>query len=387
MKQPALGEVHHLPGVEAAEDMIDQLRHTAVEAEHQLLGYVPEGRRNPVTKIEPAHGGEPKPFKHGVAYMDIVTLENDRTYQVVSGVPNKPRTDIPVFIGTALGTTIHGHNWHTMLDMMELGFPVVMVGPEGGHRNLPKTPRALKRYLQNLARISIGETGANMHEIFDAYDENPEYKPFPYQSGVVLKTGESRDGAVGMSFVAQAGQFDREVADTYLIAPPFPLPKPLKAGPELIPRTVEIFEQVGSIALHAGANGPRRLRHYPKTLCMDPLFAMHVAATVPTLVSGAAGRYARRIPHDSRMYMVHYDRDPWTSIEGWKEVLDSDEYPHVVQDVRSGNHGDIVHPDTQEHRVAHFRRLSDELAKKKNALELVDWEQVYFGGQIALAAA
>lgn len=151
--------------------------------------------------------------KHGHTNLEIYTMENGRQYEVVSGEPREQQSDVPVVFTTALGTSVRGHNWHTMYKVMDLGYPVVLVGPEGGHANWPKSPAGLKRFLANLGSISIEETAANMHEILDDTDESGLYAP-----GDFIAIGESRASAAGMGLAALATR--RQMIYGDFIAPP-----------------------------------------------------------------------------------------------------------------------------------------------------------------------
>lgn len=337
-------------------------------------------KRNYVIDRQPLNNGRPEVSRFGKAYPELVTLENGRHYEVVNGVPKHPRTDIPVFIGTALGTSIYGHNWHTMLDMMELGYPVVLVGPEGGRLKVPRTPKELRRATQNLACISIKETANNMLEILDDNEQKELYAP-----GKIVKTGESRDAAVAMGVNAQAKNFGIQVVYTDAIAVPFPTPKPLELNLELPKRALEIGEQVMSLALQSSQIRVRRLRHYPRTLNLNPYFLLHVVATVPTLVGGATGKLAKEIPRSRKMHLTHFESDPWSDPEEYAKIFKS--YPHVVQDVLPGDHGGIMRESVQQARVDRMRRLREELESHHDHTRGIDWNYVHFGGRLALAKA
>jgi hypothetical protein len=309
-----------------------------------------------------------------------MTLENGRHYEVVRGIPTRQRSDIGLFIGTALGTSIRGHNWYTMLHMMEEGYPVAMIGAEGGHQRLPRSPGEARRFAGNLFSISIAETAANAHEIMAELDEDPIAQP-----GVSIKVGESRDAAVGIGFQALAHFYGREVIYSDLIAACFPDAKPLRIDPSLVPRAAQLGTQVGSLLKNAFPMHPKRAWHYARTVNPNPHFMAHVIATIPALVSGQTGTLARQIPSDARMHHTHFEDDPWTDIDGWQEAFS--DHPQVIHDVRPGDHGAIAHADTQSDRRTRLRNLREELEANHQRPELVNWENVYLGGQLAVAAA
>jgi hypothetical protein len=334
--------------------------------EEDLLGLP----RNPVVSREPR---ESQHTRRGTTNLEIFTLENGRHYEVVTATPNRQRSEIGVLIGTALGTSIRGHNWHTMNDMMELGYPVVLVGPEGGHAKWPSNPAGLRRFVHNLLSIDLGETAGNMHEILEEVDEDDLYT-----AGHIIKVGESRDAGVAMGFNARAEQFDRKVVYTDAIAPCFPQPKPLAANAELVLRASEIATQIGSLGKNSPLTNLRRLAHYPKTINLNPHFLLHVAATVPTLVSGAAGHLAKQISPDAKIHNTHFEQDPWSDPDGWDEIF-GDNYPYVVNDRRPGDHGAIAKEETQENRLLRLRGLLEELEVSRHDIDRITWQNVHMG--------
>jgi hypothetical protein len=317
--------------------------------------------------------------KHGQTQVEIFTMENGRHLEVVTATPRKQRSDIAILNGTALGTSIRGHNWHTMLNMMDLGFPVVMIGPEGGHPRWPKTPSELQQFAKNLGSISLLETSRNYHEILNVTDAAEIYT-----SGEIIKTGESRAACITMPFNALAGRYDRQVVFSDAISPCFPVPKPIQLNHEAIDRLKDVGTQVGSIARHATHIDFDKFVHYPKTLNLNPHFLMHMVASVPTLVSGKAGELVDHIPRDARIHNTHFDNDPWAFPDGWEAVFSN--HPFVTHDRQPGDHGAIVKAETQKKRISRLRNLRDELEANNQDPSNVDWHNVYLG-KFAVAAA
>ncbi len=335
---------------------------------------------NPVVDRELVKVSE---FPQGTTIEEVVTLANGRHYEAVSGVPAEKRTDVKVVEGTALGTSIHGHNFYNLLQVMDEGFEGTLIGPEGGHAKWLAALKDPVGFAKNLASISIWETAGNMHEILNALEESP-----PDERQPVVKLGESRDAAIAFGFAARADEFDREVIFTDAIAACFAEGKPLTLSPNLIPRAGEVFGQIGSLAWHSARMNlahPRRALHYARTVNPNPYFLLHVAATVPTLVSGQAGELARRVDADARMYLTHFTGDPWAEPPDWLELFKDHEL--ITHDERPGDHGGIAKAETQRDRRARVGRLGHELATNRDDIERIDWERVYTGGQLAVAAA
>lgn len=333
-------------------------------------------RPNPVIDRDPL---ETDRTRHGRTKLEVFTLENGRHYEVVTGRPRHQRSDIPVLIGTALGTSVRGHNWHTMLAMMDLGYPVVMVGPEGGHARWPKSPGSLRQFARNLFSIRLLETAKNYHEILNETDGDDFYR-----TGAVVKTGESRAACLTMPYIALSSRYDREAVFSDAISPCFPIPKPIELNQTALGRLREVGAQVGSIAKESAHIDLDKFLHYPKTINPNPHFLMHMVATVPTLVSGKAGELARSIPKDARIHNTHFVDDPWAFPDGWVEVFK--DHPFVTHDHQPGDHGAIVKVETQQKRNTRFRDLRDELEANNQDPNRVDWHNVYLG-QTAIKAA
>jgi hypothetical protein len=333
---------------------------------------------NPVVDREKVVSGT---FREGTTELEIFTMQNGRHYEVLRGIPARQRSEIDVDMSTALATSIHGHNFHTALKVMELGFPVTLIGPEGGHQRLPRTLADIKRFLDNLSSISILETALNAHEIIDVIDADPN--PIS-QRGKAIRFDESRAAAVAIGFNALNSVFKRDAIYSDLTAAPFPDAKPVELKPSSIGRASQIATQVGSLVWNNGPMGLRRGRHFVRTANPNPYFILHAAATIPTLVSGLTGELARQMPTDAKVHHTHFTEDPWTDIPGWAES--SEGHPFVVHDLQSGDHGAIARRDTQINRLMRLEKLRDELELTGQRPQNIDWEHVYLEGQLAVAA-
>jgi hypothetical protein len=328
---------------------------------------------NPVTGRELIEADQ---TKRGSTFVEVFTMENGRHYEVVTGIPKHQRMDIAVLNGTALGTSIRGHNWHTMLNLMDLGYPVLMVGPEGGHPRLPKTIKQLQAFCKNLTSIRLLETARNYHEILNEVESDELFLP-----KTILSTGESRAACITSPFVALSARHQREAVYSDAISPCFPVPKPIKLDGEAVGRIVDIGTQVGSIALNSARIDIQKVRHYPRTLNLHPHFLSYMVATVPTLVSGKAGEMARHIPLDARIHNTHFDSDPWAFPDEWVKVFKN--HPYVTHDRQPGDHGAIVKPETQAKRLGRFRNLRDELEANGQDPSKINWHNVYLGQDAA----
>lgn len=316
--------------------------------------------------------------KHGKTDLELLTLSDGRQHEVVTGVPKNLRSEYPVVFTTALGTSIRGHNWHTMYQMMDLGYPVVLVGPEGGHQNWPKTPRAIKRFVKNLVKISLEEAAENIHEILEVTDHSNVYKP-----GRIVSIGESQGAMKGLGVTARAHKFGRQVLYADHTAACFPMArKNLSEHISLLPETIAQTSLVGKISLDMSLE---RARHYPGTINLNPHFLLHVAAALPMLLSGEAGSLAREIDPDSQIHQTLFTGDSWSNVKGWQDIFA--DMPNTVIDARPGNHMTIVEKQTLAARVTRLRGLRDELEANNQNSDKINWRNVHMLGQAALSQA
>ncbi len=338
---------------------------------------VVEPPRNPVVDQQPRKLPlELSHSSHGRAMARIVTLEDGRRQEVITGIPRRQRSDIPITLGTALGYSVYGHNWLTMCDMLDLGFPVVMVGPEGGKADWPRTPAAVARLVQHLASINLLETAGNMHEILGAVDREGLYEP-----GEVIKIGESRDAVVGMAFHAMARRYGRHVLYGDYTAGCFP-ERPEKAQ-DYIALPGQAVSQVARLLVGPLKKPWERARYYPHSINPNPYFMLHVAATIPTLLSGRAGPLAHSIARDSKIHNTGFVNDPWTNLDVWDEIFA--DHPFVVNTRLPGDHSTFTDEPVLQARVERLRGLRDELEASRHRPQAINWEHVHMGGRLAIA--
>ncbi|GAC1498558.1 MAG: hypothetical protein NVS1B10_00500 [Candidatus Saccharimonadales bacterium] len=331
--------------------------------------------RNPVVNQELL---QIKKTRHGTTSLNLVTMENGRHYEVVTGEPKTEQSIYPVVFTTALGTSIRGHNWHTMHRMMDLGYPTVLIGPEGGHAKWPRSKDSLKRFMHNLAHISLEETSRNMHEIIDFKDTEDLYEP-----GKTFNIGESRGAMAGLIYNAVAKQYDRVPIYSDHTAPCFPnglsqLTEHLVLPGQLVTQT-NLF---GNLPLKVH---PRRALSYPRTINPNPHYLMHMVANVPTLLKGSTGRFARTIDTNAVIHNTIFDDDAWSDGDEWDRIFA--DHPNVVNDHRPGTHMAIAREDTLDARLDRMRVLRDEMSSNHFRPEKVNWLNVHNGGRLAVAAA
>ncbi|MDB5164082.1 MAG: hypothetical protein JWS12_700 [Candidatus Saccharibacteria bacterium] len=316
--------------------------------------------------------------RFGDSWTEIFTMKNGRRYEVVTNVPRKQRSEVPIVFTTALGTSIRGHNWHTMQQMMDTGFSVVMVGPEGGHASWPHSKRGWKQFMHNLTNISLEETAENMHEILNVTDHLYLYEP-----GGAINIGESRGGGAGMGFKARASRFGRQVLYSDLTATPFAKKLALLESPKLSNVPVKELKSIGRVFLR-GKVDLVRLTHYPETLNLNPHYLLHVAGSIPTLLRGHSGNLADEIGQDAKMHNTQFEEDGMGQASEWDEKFKH--HPYVVNLLLAGTHVDLAQDWVLDARVARMRGLRDELETAKGQWARIDWRNVHMGEHIVRAA-
>lgn len=315
--------------------------------------------------------------KHGVTDREIFTLERGQRLEVVQGTPAEQRSDMPVVMTTALGTSVYGHNWHTMLSLMDLGYPVVMVGPNGGNMKLPKNATQAARLLKNMASISLESIAVNIHNVLDETDQHENYK-----AGDILYTGESQGHMALLAGAALAGYFGRNAVYADGIAGCFPTRrKDIREHLSLLPETFKQTSLLGKLSLGMSA---RHAMEMPRTVNPNPYFLSHVVASIPTLISGSAGEFARQLDPNIKLKKTLFVDDTWCNTKAWMDIFNAEDFPHVDIDLIPGNHMTIVTKGVQDAREARFRALRDELESTQGNQAAVDWKHVMHAGQSAL---
>jgi hypothetical protein len=213
---------------------------------------------------------------YGTSWLDAVKMTNGTRYHVLFGEPKARRTDIPVVFTTEWCTDIEGINTDRAFNFMQMGYPVVLVGPE-----------------RNKA-VTLAETSYNMHKILDHTERRGYYEP-----RVVLLAGASRGGMAGMGFRAQADRLGRHVIYFDFTDPCVAMPIDLSLRGLWEKRHMMTHESV-SAAVNIGRLTVGRALHYARTGSSPLQYAKQNALVMSALMSGESGRLGRQIPLDAR---------------------------------------------------------------------------------------
>ncbi len=302
--------------------------------------YVLDYRRN----------AEQRDQHHGAIYSDVATVSDGQQYQVVTALPDRPIIEAPIAMTTAWFTSTRGHNRHTAQHLMRLGFPVVLVGPEGGHRE-----QKLFNPLQHVSRlkdIDLGYSAHNMHNVLDVVPDTLPSAAYRVASSHALLLGESRGAMVGQGVLAQAAAHERTIVYADLTAPCFPVHLQSHHGRRLMEQVihepVEIAKLAGRIALNP-------LIYYPATVDPHPQALAYNIAIGKGLFSGEAGALANHIPLEQQMHITTFHDDFASMPHKWKEIFHN--HANVRIKTIDGSHLTIGHPTTLayiENRLVHL---------------------------------
>lgn len=308
-------------------------------------------------------------------WRDVVEIgtdyKNAREYSVVTAFPEHQLVDQPVVMTTAWLTSTQGHNFNTAIHMLNLGFPVIMVGPEGEQ----KSRKCITRQLNNARHTSLPRSTHNTHEIIDAVSSTyntASYQSFDDKNIIVL--GESRGAMIGMGLPAYAENHDRKVIYSDLTAPCFP--ERFEYG---ISSLCNMYQQgraeFTAIKGLSKTLGLKRVLHYPGTLNLRPSYLLQAMSCIPALLSGDAGLMARHIPRNTPMHIKTFNDDYMSQPDSWKKIFQN--HPEVSIKKIDGAHLTIAARETLNHIENRLINLRSELIKSGGDTEKIDFSKVH----------
>lgn len=190
-------------------------------------------------------------YKPGIVQYETALTDDDTIYPVLTGTPNFQRSDTAIVFTTAWLTSTKGHNMRTMLRMMQLGYPTIMIGPEGeiANRDVP-----LPRRIASALKVTIPQTAEDVSAITHA-----KLRRMNVRDDSVIGIGESRGAMVGFGLKGLVyGDFT---------APCF---KRAPTATELPSVATQLGKELATLGkLGIQLFGPS-LRHYPGTVHKDP---------------------------------------------------------------------------------------------------------------------
>lgn len=276
---------------------------------------------------------------HGSTWLDIVTMDDGTVYQVLSGMPEVQKTDVPILSTTAWLTSIEGHNTRALLHMLDAGIPTILVGPEGGHKQSEKPPQT----------YTLAQTANNMLSIANhATDQHPH----SVSADKLMVAGDSRGAMAGFGVVVYSPLYGRQVVYADLVAPCFA--EALDKG-----KIIEFLKKphlepwaVGQFVLRLSLP---RLAHYPQSINLNPHYLKHAWAARKTIFSDEAGQLAKQVPTDTFMHIEVFMDDLAGQGQTWQEIFAN--HPFVTVEQMPGSHLSLAHPHTLYRQEERFKTV------------------------------
>ncbi len=264
-------------------------------------------------------------YKPGLVQYETALMDNGTIYPVLTGTPNVQRSDTAIVFTTAWLTSTKGHNMRTLLRMMQLGYPAIMIGPEGeiANRDIPFHQR-----VKSALATTISQTAEDVSDISHAKLQRMNVRP-----NSVIGIGESRGAMVGM------GIRNLEYGD--FTAPCFRRAPTIGELPGVVAQLGKEVTTLGKLGLQLFSPS---LRHYPGTLHTDPEYYLKELFKIHMLMSGQAGKLALASNLETPMHIRTFTGDSWSQGQEWIELFAS--RPNVHIETAKGNHLDIANPST-----------------------------------------
>ena len=243
----------------------------------------------------------PEQLRQGNVTYESYLMSDDFHYHVMTGIPRNQRTRIPIDMSTAWWTDLEGHNMHTALGFMEMGFPVRLISGERIRTPRLITPWNFKGVLQQLSKIELARSAHNKLQILHVNDSANRYTIEP---NVSIAYGESRDAMIhpGEQFLATTA-LNEALRRTYAYSEDVDpaCSDPVELGLPTYEQVERLWAEINA-AKHVGWRilTSSLRRHYKHTFDFSPNSLLPQIATAPTLLSGQAGELARLAPNIPR---------------------------------------------------------------------------------------
>lgn len=264
-------------------------------------------------------------YKPGLVQYEVALMDDGTIYPVLTGAPDHQRSDTAIVFTTAWLTSTRGHNMRTMLRMMQLGYPTVMIGPEGeiANHTLP-----LNRRVASALKTTIPKTAEHVSDI--AHAKLPRMN---VREKDKIGIGESRGAMVG--FGVQGLVYGDFTAPCFSRAPT------VGELPSVATQLGKELTTLGKLGIQLF--GPS-LRHYPGTLHTNPEYYLKELLKIRMLMSGQAGKLALVSNVETPMHVRTFTGDGWSQAAEWRRLFA--DRPHVHIETVKGNHLDIANPST-----------------------------------------
>lgn len=333
------------------------------ESAHDVARLDSDGPEPPFLYTAPAYGpeyyvgvsdlrpvGRPKRMPHGTRFYFESLLDDGEVRALAVSLPNvhNQKTDtLTVHTGAWCTSLAAGHNLKTDDRLAEIGLPnlyLAAAGEAAPGRLLAQLGRVAlhpHQLLHELKQIELARTAEIMHGILDIlpiYIDGADIR-----ADNVAIIGESHGAMTGLGMVAQAESHGRTVETAQLVASCYID----KISHRDAARTIRTqlpaeLKAACNVARHLTAS---ELKREIATFTLNPITALHHAATWSTLRSGQPRGFIHAIPKDQHMGITAFEDDH----SGQPELLQDafTDFQNVTFRRRPGAHMTIAHPDVQ----------------------------------------
>ena len=249
-----------------------------------------------------------------------------------------------------------------MYRMMKMGYPVIMIGPEGELRN---TDISKEERYENARRSSLSKVSYDMNRILDEQLKQEDVRP-----DEIITLGESRGAMTGFGFDVPKYSGDRRVAYADLTAPCFPRQAKWIESPQILAQLLPEALSLGALAWKLRGN---RLRHYPATLHGDLEYYGKEAVKIFGLMSGQAGALAVNGRPETPMNVRIFEKDGWSRADEWENIFK--DRPRVRTVRTDGYHLAIAEPSTLKYIEARMQTLKESRGRD-GSFDKVNFDEV-----------
>jgi hypothetical protein len=298
--------------------------------------------------------------KRGAITREGIVFTDGTLYPVTSGIPTHLRSDTAVVFKTAwLTTSSGGHNMRIFLKMLDLGYPVIMVGPVG---EIPNPELSRKERFVHAKKVSMPQIAHHIDCIAAL-----KLAGHGLRENEIINIGESQGAGVGFGVRNKkygdyvGAPYNREIASHEV----FSAVKQLLLEPA----------SLGKIAIQKILGRDRALFHYLHTFHTRPEQYAIELFKIPMFFSGQAGRLLASMDQNIPVHYRALNQDGWGQPAEYERAILS--RPNARFERVDGTHLDLAKSETLGNLAIRLNTLAD-LRGVDGAFEDVDFESVLY---------
>lgn len=314
------------------------------------------------------------PGKHGPAFVDEYDMNNGFYYEVITAIPDNPRTTLPVDMTTAWGTSakVKSHNGRSLGLFVEARFPARLFGPP--KIRLPKHTFAR---LSAVPKAFALASQVDMDKDIAAYalianDLDRVHSEHILAPGVSIRYGESRGIMEGLGSTAVDKLYGRKTI--WLEGHDPCVPDELKVQ-DLLGNPKTIGELFASMTTFRHLLTEARRLKYIDTF--DPSFDYLIPGimTYRTLFSGRAGEYAQNIPPDTLGHINFFNSSVANGYQSFQQKLAH--APEVHLHLLKGGHLTLAAREMVYRSIARMLETRKEFERHGSNTANYDLERIH----------